>query len=518
MLVLQDKNALLLKLNHPERVTSVITTSKQFTFNNERLVVVKHGLDESIVLRNMGFKAPSPITYQYDWPRNEYRVKQPFGAQKKTAAFLTMNPRAFVLSEIGTGKSLSTLWAADYLMNTKHVNKVLIVSTLSTLNRVWQDEINEHMPHRTCVVLHATKEKRKQLLEEDVDFYIINHDGLGIVVEELKARLDINLVIVDEIASFRNAQTKRWKLLNSITSTRRWVWGLTGTPSPNSPVDAFGQCKLISPHRVTRYFGAFKDSVMRQVGPFKWVARDNAADIVHNAMQPAIRYTRASIMDLPECMFETRHIELSAAQKAAYTTMLRDLSATISGDRVIAANDAVAAGKLLQVACGVVYANNHERLMIASMDRANEAMEVIEQSVAKVIIFAPFRSVVEWLAQEIGKHYKTEYVHGGTSATARNRIFSSFQHDKTLRVIVAHPGAMAHGLTLTEANTIIWYAPIYSNETYEQANGRINRPGQKNNMLIVHLEGTELERRIYMRLRNRQKLQGLLLDMVQQET
>jgi SNF2 family DNA or RNA helicase len=481
-------------------------------------VAVRHGLDESIVLRNLGFKAPSPITYQYDWPRNELRVKQPFNAQKKTAEFLTMNPRSFVLSEIGTGKTMSTLWAADYLMTNKHVQKVLIVSTLSTLQRVWLDEINEHFPHRTAVVLHDTAAKRKKLLEEDVDFYIINHDGLSLIAPELLKRLDINLIVVDEIASFRNAQTKRWKTLNSITNNRRWVWGLTGTPSPNSPVDAYGQCKLISPQRVSRYFGAFKDAVMRQVGPFKWVPRDNAAEIVHNAMQPAIRYTRAEIMDLPDCMFETRHVELSPVQKVAYSTMLRDLAANIGGNTVIAANDAVAAGKLLQVACGVVYANNHEQIQIPSIDRVKETVEIIEQSHAKVIVFAPFRSVVEWLAEELNKHFPTEFVHGGTSATARNRIFSRFQHEKDFKVIVAHPGAMAHGLTLTEANTIVWFCPIYSNEIYEQANGRINRPGQKNNMLVVHIEGTELERRIYKRLSSRQRLQGLLLDMVKQET
>lgn len=518
MLVLQDKKALVLKLNHPERVTEVISTSKMFTHEGHKLVAVRHGLDESIVLRNMGFKAPSPIRYQYDWPRNTERVKQPFKAQKRTAEFLTMNPRSFVLSEIGTGKSLSTLWAADYLITNKHVNKVLIVSTLSTLHRVWQDEIHEHMPHRSCVVLHDTREKRKKLLDEDVDFYIINHDGLSLIADELRNRPDINLIVIDEVASFRNAQTKRWKTLNSITSTRRWVWGLTGTPTPNSPVDAYGQCKLISPQRVSKYFGAFKDSVMRQVGPFRWIPRDNAAEIVHNAMQPAIRYTRAEIIDLPERMTETRHVELTPPQKAAYSAMLRDLAANIGGSTVVAANDAVAAGKLLQVACGVVYANDHEQLQIPSLDRVKETIEIIEQSYAKVIVFAPFRSVVEHLAQEIGKHFPTEFVHGGTSVTARNRIFSRFQHEKELKVIVAHPGAMAHGLTLTEANTIVWYCPIYSNEIYEQANGRMERPGQKNKMLVVHIEGTELERRIYKRLSNRQHLQGLLLDMVKQET
>lgn len=518
MLVLQDKKALLLKLKHPERVTEVISTAKMFVHEGHKLVAVRHGLDESIVLRNLGFKAPSPIMYQYDWPHNEQRFAHPFKEQKKTAEFLTMNPRSFVLSEIGTGKTLSTLWAADYLMTNKHVNKVLIVSTLSTLTRVWQDEIHEHMPHRSCVVLHDTKAKRKMLLEEDADFYIINHDGLGLIAEELKKRPDINLIVVDEVASFRNAQTKRWKTLNSITTNRRWVWGLTGTPTPNSPVDAYGQCKLISPQRVPRYFGAFKDSVMRQVGPFRWMPRDNAAEIIHNAMQPAIRYTRAEIMDLPECMVETRHIDLSPVQKVAYTTMLRDLAANIGGSTVVAANDAVAAGKLLQVACGVVYANNHEMLQIPSLDRVKETKEIIEQSYAKVIVFAPFRSVVEFLAAELSKDFPTEFVHGGTSVTARNRIFSRFQHEKDLKVIVAHPGAMAHGLTLTEANTIVWYCPIYSNEIYEQANGRINRPGQKNNMLVVHIEGTELERRIYKRLSSRQHLQGLLLDMVKQET
>src|SRR5690606_16503732 len=123
--------------------------------------------------------------------------------------------------------------------------------------------------------------------------------------------------------------------------------------------------------------------------------------------------------------------------------------------------------------------------------------------------------VVHMLHEEISKHWTCELVHGATSKASRDIIFRDFQRSRDPHVLVAHPGCMAHGLTLTEASTIIWYAPITSNEIYTQANGRITRPGQKTVAMIVNIAATALERRMYQRLRDKQALQGLLLDMVQ---
>jgi SNF2 family DNA or RNA helicase len=122
------------------------------------------------------------------------------------------------------------------------------------------------------------------------------------------------------------------------------------------------------------------------------------------------------------------------------------------------------------------------------------------------------------LEKELSKHWSVAVVNGEVSANQRNIIFQGFQHEKDPHVLIAHPGTMAHGLTLTTASTIIWYGPINSNEIYVQANGRIERIGKKRVSNVIHIESTDLEHRMYERLRNKQKLQGLLLEMIQQQT
>ena len=229
MLVWKQKQALLLKSRNPERITNVIPTAKTFSVKGVPYVAVPHKLTETKVLRNLGYEPPAPIREYYEWP-GRYA---PFAAQREAAAFLSMYDRAFNLSELGTGKSLASLWAYDYLRSIGHFNKVLVISPLSTLERTWADEVFNHFPHLEYAVLHGTRQKRLKLLNTDVDVYIINHDGVQIIEETLRDREDIDLVIVDEIAqAARNAGTDRWKAINKVINRHkkpRACWGMTGT-------------------------------------------------------------------------------------------------------------------------------------------------------------------------------------------------------------------------------------------------------------------------------------------------
>lgn len=434
------------------------------------------------------------------------------------STFLIFRRNGCVFASGNTGKTLASLWAADYLMRQGLVHKVLIISTLSSLTRVWSDEIMENLPDRNSVVLHNTRDKRLALLKQDVDFYIINHDGIGIIAKELEKRKDIDLIIIDEIAEYRNANTKGWKIANRIVAPRQRAWGMTGTPTPQAPSDAFGQVKLIAPSNVPPYFTAFKDSVMRQTGPYRWIARDNAMDRVFDVMQPSIRYERKEVFDLPDCMYETREASFTPEQVRMYKEMIKELVMMMDNNQIVAANDAVAASKLLQVACGVVYDKKKARISVPCEPRIRLVKELIDQSVAKVLIFCPFKSVAEMLRDELSKDYKVGMIHGEVPQNERNDIFYKFQKTDEIDIIVAHPQTMSHSLTLVAASMIIWYSPIYSNEIYEQANARITRPGQKNKQFIMHIEGCEFERRVYKKLRERQAMQGTLLDMVKRNT
>jgi superfamily II DNA or RNA helicase len=886
MLIHKKTRKLLLNLREPDRVTTIMPSAKSLVVRGKTLVAVPHKLDEVRVLRNIGIDAPSPIDSYYEWP-GRYK---PFAHQRITSAFLTLNPRAFCLNDMGAGKTMSVLWAFDYLRKAGLLKRMLVVSPLSTLERAWGDEIFRHFPDMSFAVLHGTRETRHKLLAEDFDVYIINHDGIKSkqTLDLLATREGLDLVAVDECfpagttvatpkgekpietlnlgdlvdsswgprpithvfrkhvsvlvavefsdgrtirctpehpfatdrgwvaakdlagrvvlgarglqdlrtavhetgvpaqesagvlqpvvllselradfcgsylpyvrvglqqetlepagvlqptvlariqadgaygrdeelrgvlvgvlcrsepgkvsaatdmlielrnetqvgsprnldarrysqgrreaqgshrleqrstdaaahqgapviagqgqqspvlgspwgqrsgdvsggvlggcslaayvrvqrgysdqaaegqrvsdllqsglwgsriqagsgggrpepqhveapstgpeergvssharvarvtrieldcptpvwnlevegphdyvtggwvvhncASFRNPNTERWKALNRLVNgdkkaglaPKEWVWGLTGTPIPNAPTDAYGQAKLVVPHRVPQYLGRFRDSVMKQNGPFKWVPRDDATAIVKEAMQPAVRFSREECIDLPPTTFVTRQTELTPEQQKAFNDMLRKLRAEHDGGQITAVNEAVKLSKLLQILAGVAYGTTGE-VTIPAGPRIELVREIIEEADAKVLVFVPFTAALLVVAEELRKNFTVEVVHGETSKSKRDQIFSDFQNAKNPRVLVANSGTLSHGLTLTAASTVVWYSPIFSNEIYRQANARVTRPGQKLNTLIVNIEATELERKVYARLQGKEKAQGLLLDLL----
>lgn len=517
MLVFPNKKALLVKTRDPDQLLGLIPTAKPVEVNGQTLVAVPHKVDEVRVLTNLGFSPPSPIRYYYEWSG----MYKPFNAQLDMAEFLSMRRRAYNLSEMGTGKSLSVLWSYDFLRAQGVLHSALVVCPLSTMERTWADEIFRNFPHLSYVVLHGDRKRRLKLLEQPADIYIVNHDGLKIISPELEKRKDIDLIVPDEIAqAARNAQTDRWKALNLVVNKQlggtRWCWGLTGTPTPNLPTDAWAQCKLVTPSTVPQYFNRFKDQVMRQVNNFLWLPRPNATEVVHDVMQPAIRFSRAECVDLPECVFQTRQVELTAEQTKAYKQMLDKLRFEVEEGQVLAVNEAVKTSKLVQVASGVVYNEKREEVQLDATPRLSLVQEIVEEAQGKVLVFVPFISSVRYVADYLrSKGHTVECIYGEVSKAERDRIFGEFQNGSSLRIIVAQPAAMSHGLTLTAANTVIWYAPIFSNDTYDQACARITRPGQKLAQLIVNIEGSPVEKRMYERLRNKQKMQGLLLTMVE---
>lgn len=514
MLVRTDKRALILRLRNPSRVTTPIPTAKLVTHNGHTYVAVPHRPDEVKVLRNLGFNPPDPMTYYYKWPG---RFK-PFQAQIETANFLSMHDRAFCLNSMGLGKTVTALWSYDYMRDARMVKKALVVCPLSTMERTWADEVFKTFPHLDAVVLYGSREKRKKLLQQDAHVYIINTDGLKTIAENLKDRPDIDLIIVDEIAMFRNASTDRWKTLNTICNkqTPRRIWALTGAPTPHEPTDAWAQCRIVCPTNpdVPKYFGQFRDSVMKQITAFKWVPRHDAVETVKKVMQPAVRFALDDCVDLPEQTFLTRDVEMTPEQKTAYKAMLEKLMMEYQGGEVLAVNEAVKANKLVQIACGVAYGKDGEYINIPSKPRIDVLKELIESSEGKVLVFVPLTGVLEHVVRELESDWTVAAIHGGTPKAERDQIFGDFQKTTDPHVIVANPATMSHGLTLTAATTIVWYAPIHSNDIYLQANARVRRPGQTRTTVIAHIAGSDIERRIYKRLQAKEKLQGTLLEIM----
>jgi SNF2 family DNA or RNA helicase len=495
-------------------------------------VGMPHDADTAIRLAAAGIKAPRPIDSYYRWPRERTLVPEPFFHQTDTAGFLTVNPRAYVLNGIGTGKTLAAAWAADYLIEIGAARRWVISSPLSTLERVWGDTFFFHMRHRKFVILHGTAERRRKLLATPADFYIINHDGVGVIQKELEARDDIDGVILDEGAEYSNKQTAKWKAMDRVIYpggrlARPWVWSLTATPRPTAASDVYGQCKLVTPTSVPQYFTTFRNMVMEHHSTYVWTDRAEANKIIHQVMQPAIRYKREECLDLPPEIYSTRDVEMSTDQVRHYKAIMKELHTEIEGGRITALNEGIKLSKLLQIACGCVYDTDGvprelgdgrdvegRAAELNPGNRIETLIQLIEQIGEKVIVFVPFTAVTAMLHRHLKKYWNFVIVTGDTPVRERNQIFSDFQSTKDLDLL-AHPGCMSHGLTLTEASTIVWYAPIDSARIYEQANGRITRAGQKYTANIIHLAGSPVERRMYKRLEARQQAQGLLLEMVE---
>ena len=487
--------------------------AKSFATDKGYWLAVPHEVDAVRLLNNHGEHAPSPIGYYYEWANGT-----PFESQRITADMLTLSPRAYVLSEMGVGKTRAALFAFHYLRMTGLAHRLIVVAPLSTLVSVWENEIFENFPDLTACVLYGDARKRRKLQSVPADVYIVNHDGLAVIAKELDLRKDVDAVIVDELAAYRNRQAARWKVLRPFVGRAQYAWGMTGAPTPNDPTDAYGQVRLLTPENISYSFKAFREQTMRQVSAFRWVERENANEIVMKAMQPQVRFVRAECFDLPETTYSTRQVPLDPRAAGAYKKMCDDLAVQIREKQVTAANEGVKLSKLMQIAAGFVYDEHGKAQYVGGLDRLREIFRLVEQSSHKVIVFAPFRFYVDLLGKALGRKYSTAIIHGDVPKKDRDVIFQDFQKSATPRVLVAHPQTMAHGLTLTAADTIIWAAPTTSLEIYQQANARITRSGQKHQTYIVHVQGSQVERHVYSRLQRKAKIQGALLDMFQQNT
>lgn len=455
-----------------------------------------------------------PILLNYNWPG----VERPFKAQLITAAALTAHDRVYALNDMGTGKTLSALWAYDYLKREGLAGRAVVLSPLSTLERVWADEVFKRLPHLTAYVVHGTAAKRRRLLEMDppADIYIINHDGIKVpeahqIIKEYIEKGIVTHLIVDEGAAFRNYSTDRWKALRSLITGELSIWWLTGTPMPNSPEDVWAQVRLVTPRRITPSKTRWREFTMRQVSQYKWVPKHDAIQKCYAVMKPAVRFRLENCVDLPPHVIEHRQVPMSTAQAKAFKAMQEQLYVEYKEGRISAANEGVKMGKLLQILSGVVYDDEGKPTVIPAKPRVQALKELVEQAPRKVLVMVHFVPVLKMLAKVFGDAAAS--IHGDVKASERGDILYAFQHTNQYKVLLAQPGTMAHGLTLTAATMMVWYSPITSYELYEQALARIRRPGQKHPTVVVHISANEWERKLYERLRKKQKMQGALLEL-----
>jgi SNF2 family DNA or RNA helicase len=501
-----DNKALLLKLRNPKQITTIIPKSKAV---GEHEVLVNWGVQEAHTLRGMNIKVPSPIEGRYGWTGKF----APMAHQRTTASFLTLNQKAFCFNEAGTGKTASAIWAADFLMKQGIVKRALVICPISIMDSAWRADLFSFAMHRTVGIAYGDAKKRRKIIAGQPDFLIINYDGVEIVKEDIAAA-GYDLIIVDEASHYKNAQSKRWKVLNSLVKPDTWLWMMTGTPAAQGPEDAFGLAKLVNPAGVPKFFGAWKDMVMLKVSQFRWKPKENSEFTVHRALQPAIRYTKDECLDLPDMTYVKRDVALTRQQEVYYKRLKNQMAMEVAGEQITAVNAAVMMGKLLQISAGASYTESGDTVQFDIGNRYNVLKEVIAESAHKVLIFVPFKHVIDMLSERLTADGVTnEVIRGDVSAGARTDIFKRFQEQPDPKVLVIQPQSAAHGVTLTAANTVVWWAPTSSLETYAQANARVHRKGQTNKCTVVQLQGSGVERRMYKLLDDKIDVHTKVVDL-----
>jgi len=509
------------KITVPEHIVPHITSNIEKSEviewrGNLADMVVFWGLPEMTRLNQIvSFRnnLPSPIARDYNYPG----LYSPFAHQRTTAEFLTINHRAFCFNEAGTGKTSSVIWAADYLMTQGAVKRVLVICPLSIMYSAWQNDVMNTAMHRSVAVAHGPAHKRKKIIEGGYDFVVINYDGVQIVREDIE-KGGFDLIVIDEANAYKSPSTTRWKTLAKILKPETRLWMLTGTPASQSPLDAYGLARLVCPHNVPKFSMSWRDKVMTQVTRFKWVPKSNARVEVFKALQPAIRFAKDECLDLPDVLFTTREVPLSPQVQKYYKQLKEQMMIEAAGVQISAVNAAAGLNKLLQISGGAVYTDDRGVLEFDIQPRLNALMEVIDETDYKVIIFVPYRHTIEIVSKYLtDKNITNEVIQGDVSATQRATIINQFQNMTDPRVLVIQPQAASHGVTLTAANTVVFWSPVMSVETYLQCIARMDRVGQKNKMTVVHLQGSDVEKRMYAMLQGKVDLHTKLVDLYREE-
>ena len=512
MLLHQQTKSLVLQAPDPFLLRELIPHSKLLSHKDFN-VAVEFTPDSVQLLRNLGFNPPSALMADYSWPGKYV----PFAHQKTMAEFWVANKRGFNLSDPGTGKTNSVLWAADYLMRKGIIRKALVLAPLSTIERVWQQDIFDVLMHRRCAVVYGPYRKRLDMLAANVDFYILNHDGVkvGKLAQIIRERNDIDLVIVDEGDFFCEAKTEKFTSLKKMLRPGIRLWWQTGTPAANRPTQAWAQARIVCPSRAPEYFGTFQRQTMVQVSPFKWAPRPNADAIVHAMLQPAIRFRKADCLDLPPVITLERQATLTDEQRKAYAQMVTEMRLEAkSGQKITAVNAADKLGKLRQILLGCIKdPTTDEYVVLDHGPRLAELRHAIEGATAKVIIIVPYKGILQSLEESLSEDWSVAVLNGDVSIKDRNDIIRAFKGGPDPHILLCHPRVMSHGLNLVEADTTIFYGPISSNAEYRQVIERNSRAGQVNSMTIVRIAAHPIEWAMYKVIDQREVTQQNILDL-----
>lgn len=439
----------------------------------------------------------------------------PHNYQKYAAEFIENHKTAAIFLDMGLGKTIITLTAINNLcFDTFEVQKVLVIAPLRVARDTWSAEIEkwEHLKHLKYSVVIGTETERLTALNTPADIYIINRENVAWLVEDSGFPFDFDMVVIDELSSFKSHRSKRFKSLMKVRPVIKRMVGLTGTPSSNGLMDLWAEFKLLDMgKRLGRFITHYRDEFFRpdkrngQV-IFSYKPKDGAEDEIYRRISDiTISMKAAEHLKMPDCVMNTVSVNLSEKEMKMYKALKTDLVLSVGNREIDAVNAGALSNKLSQMANGAVYDENKTYIEIHS--RKLDALEdLIEQANGKPVL------VAYWFKHDFERIQKRFDVREIKSS----KDIADWNSGK-ISVGIIHPASAGHGLNLqTGGSTLIWFGLTWSLELYRQTNARLWRQGQKSDVVIIHhiiTKGT-IDEHIMRALQNKEKTQSDLIDAV----
>lgn len=438
----------------------------------------------------------------------------PHEYQTYATNFILEHPVAAVLLEMGLGKSVITLTAIyELMLNRFEVQKVLVIAPLRVARDTWPAEIEkwEHLTGLTYSVAIGTEAERLAALRSPAHLYLINRENVDWLITKSGVPFDFDMVVIDELSSFKSHTAKRFKSLLKVRPTVKRMVGLTGTPSSNGLMDLWAEFRILDMgQRLGRYITHYRNNFFvpdkrNQQMIFSYKPKPGAEDAIYRLISDiTISMKSADFLKMPECIINEVPVALSEKEWSVYQALKEDMVVDLKDEEIDAVNAAVLSGKLLQMANGAVY--NEEKEVIRIHDRKLDALEdLIEGANGKPVL------VAYWYnhdLQRIKQRFSVRKIK--TSQDIKD------WNDGEIPVAVIHPASAGHGLNIQfGGSTIIWFGLTWSLELYQQTNARLWRQGQKSTVVIHHIIAKDtIDEDVMKALRKKEKIQSALIDSV----
>ena len=448
---------------------------------------------------------------------------KPHDYQKYATEFIESHPIAAVILQMGLGKTVCTLTAIEHLMyDTFEVSKVLIVAPLRVAKVTWSDEIDkwDHLSHLTYSVAVGSEKERLSALKKKADLYMINRENLQWLIEKSGLPFDYDMVVLDELSSFKSWQSKRFRAFMKVRPKVQRVVGLTGTPSSNGLMDLFAEFKCLDMGErlgrfITQYRNAFfiPDRMNGQV-VYSYKPRPFAEEEIYRRIGDiTISMKALDHLKMPELIENRYPVYMDDGEKQQYESMKKNLILPyLENEAITAANAAALSGKLCQMANGAVYSD--EGSVVHIHDRKLDALEdIIEAAQGPILLCYWFKHDLERITKKLDE-LKVEYARISSDGSIRMWNEGKFQ------VGLIHPASAGHGLNLQAGgNHIVWFGLTWSLELLEQTNARLWRQGQRAETVVVQYLVTAgtIDERILDAISKKEKDQNALIDAVKAE-